>query len=98
VTSPLGRAKQLASEDVQTRTAVADSGPYTQNMPTNFVKTALTETWVLAVLALGYMSGTSSFAGRTVLALVSRAPPILMVRLWRAPPPTMSETIRKVLR
>ena len=83
---------------MQTRTAVADPGPYTQNMQTDVVKAALTGTWVLAVLAFGYMSGTSSFAGWTLLAMVSLAPPVLMVRLWSTPSPTMSETIRNVLR
>jgi hypothetical protein len=67
-------------------------------MPTNFVKAALMGAWVLAVGAFGYMSGTTSFAGWTALALASLAPPVLMVRLWSAPPPTMSESIREVLR
>ena len=98
MTSPLGRAKQLASDDVQTRTAVADRRSYTQNMQTDVVKAALTGTWVLVVLAFGYMSGTSSFAGWTLLAMVSLAPPVLMVRLLSTPSPTMSETIRNVLR
>jgi hypothetical protein len=84
--------------DVQTRTAVADACPYTQNMQTDFVKAALMAAWVVAVGALGYMSGTTSFAGWTLLAVVSLVPPALMVRLWSAPSPSMSETIRKVLR
>ena len=67
-------------------------------MPTNFMKAALMGAWVLAVGAFGYMSGPTSFAGWAVLALVLLAPPVLMVRLWRAPPPTMSESIREVLR
>jgi hypothetical protein len=83
---------------VQTRTAVADPGPYTRNMRMDFVKAALMGAWVLAVGAFGYMSGTTSFAGWTLLAVVSLAPPVLMGRLWRAPPQTMSESIRKVLR
>lgn len=83
---------------MQTRTAVADPGPYTQNMQTDFVKAALTGAWILAVGAFGYLSGTGSFAGWTLLAVVSLAPPVLMVRLWSAPPPTMSETIQNVLR
>jgi hypothetical protein len=67
-------------------------------MQTDFVKAALMAAWVVAVGALGYMSGTTSFAGWTLLAVVSLVPPALMVRLWRAPSPSMSETIRKVLR
>jgi hypothetical protein len=67
-------------------------------MQIDFVKAALMAAWVVAVGALGYMSGTTSFAGWTLLAVVSLVPPALMVRLWSAPSPSMSETIRKVLR
>ena len=91
-------SNNLASDDVQTRTAVTNPCPYTQNMQTDLVKAELTGAWILAVGAFGYMSGTTSLTGWTVLALVSLAPPVLMVRLWRAPSPTMSETIRNVLR
>ena len=83
---------------MQTRTAIADACPYTQNMHTDFVKAALMAAWVVAVGALGYMSGTTSFAGWTLLAVVSLMPPALMARLWSAPSPSMSETIREVLR
>jgi hypothetical protein len=54
--------------------------------------------WVLATGAIGYMSGTASVAGWTLLAVVALAPPVIMGRLWSAPPPTLSETIRKALR
>ena len=83
---------------MQTSTPVGDACPYTQIMRTNFVKAALIAVWVVAVGALGYMSGTTSFAGWTLLAVVSLVPPALMVRLWSAPSPSMSETIREVLR
>jgi hypothetical protein len=77
---------------------LATRGPYTQEMQTNLVKAALMGTWILAVGVVGYMSGATSFAAWTLCAVVSLAPPVLMGRLWSAPPPTMSETIRKVLR
>jgi hypothetical protein len=67
-------------------------------MQTDYVKAALMAAWVVAVGALGYMSGTTSLAGWTLLAVVSLVPPGLMVRLWRAPSPSMSETIRTALR
>ena len=54
--------------------------------------------WVLAFGALGYTSGTTSFAGWTLLAVVSLVPPALMVRLWSVPSPSMAESIREVLR
>jgi len=67
-------------------------------MQTNLVKAALMGAWVLAVGVFGYMSGAESFAMWTLLAMVSLAPLLLMLRFWSAPPPTMSETIRKALR
>jgi hypothetical protein len=67
-------------------------------MPTNFVKASLTGAWVLAVGAFGYMSGTSSFAGWTLLSVVSLVPLVLMRRLWSAPSQSMSESIQEVLR
>lgn len=76
---------------------MGDACSYTQIMQTDFVKAALMAAWVLAVGALGYMSGTTSLMGWTLLAVVSFVPPALMVRLWRAPSPSMSETIRAVL-
>jgi hypothetical protein len=85
-------------KDVQTGTAAADPCPYTQNMQTNFVKAALMAAWVLAVGAFGYMSGAATLAWWTLLAVVSLVPPVIIMRLWNVPTPTMSETIRKELR
>ena len=67
-------------------------------MPTDFVKAALMAAWFVAVGALGYLTGTTSFAGWTLLAVVSLVPPVLMVRLWSPPAPSMSEAIREVIR
>jgi hypothetical protein len=67
-------------------------------MQTNLVKAALMGIWILAVGAFGYASGTTSLATWTLLVLASLAPPVVMGRLWSAPAPTMSETIRKALR
>jgi hypothetical protein len=67
-------------------------------MQTNLVKAALMGAWILAIGAFGYMSGTTTVSGWTLLAVVSLALPVLMGLLWSAPPPTMSETIRKALR
>ncbi len=85
-------------DDVQSRTAVAYAGPYTHSMKTEYVKPALMAAWVVAVGALGYASGTISFPGWTVVAVLSLVPPAVMVRLWGAPSPSMSETSREVVR
>ena len=67
-------------------------------MQTEHVKAALAGGWIAAAGSIGYLAGTSSVAGWTLLAMVSLAPPVLMVRFWSAPPQTMSETIRNALR
>jgi hypothetical protein len=66
-------------------------------MHTDHLKAALIGAWVLAVGVLGYILGTASLAGWTVLAIVSVIPPVVIMRLWRAPSPSMSESIREVI-
>jgi hypothetical protein len=83
---------------VQSETAATEKCPYAHDMQTNLVKAALMGIWVLAVGAFSYASGTTSLATWTLLVLVSLAPPVVMGRLWSAPPATMPETIRKALR
>jgi hypothetical protein len=61
------------------------------------MKAVLMGAWVLSAGAFGYILGTTSLAGWTLLAVASLAPPLLMARLW-SPPQTMSEAIREVLR
>ena len=67
-------------------------------MQTDPVKAALMAAWVLAVATVGYVSGATSFAGWTVVAVLSLVPPVVMMRLWGAPDPSLSESIRDVLR
>ena len=67
-------------------------------MHTDHVKAALIGAWILAVGVLGYLLGTTSLAGWTVLAIVSVIPPVVMMRLWRTPSQSMSESIREVIR
>jgi hypothetical protein len=67
-------------------------------MPTDYVKAAIIAAWILTVATVSYGFGITSFAGWTVLAALSLVPPAIMLRLWSVPPPSMSETIRDVLR
>ena len=64
-------------------------------MHTDFVKAALIAGWVVAVAALGYMSGTTSVVGWSVVAVLSLVPPALMARVWSVSAPSMSQTIRE---
>lgn len=67
-------------------------------MQTDYVKAALIGVWILAVGVIGYVLGTTSFVGWTVLAAMALTPPVVMKRLWSAPSQSMSESIREVLR
>ena len=67
-------------------------------MQTNLAKAAVMAIWVVAIGVLGYASGTTSFAVWTILAVVSLVPPALIVRFWRVPAASMSDSIREVLR
>jgi hypothetical protein len=67
-------------------------------MHTDNLKAALIGAWILALGVLGYMLGTRSLAGWTFLAIVSVIPPVVIMRLWRAPSQSMSESIREVMR
>jgi hypothetical protein len=86
------------STGVQSRTAFARACSYTLNMQTDYVKAASMVAWILAVGTLGYVSGATSFVAWTVLAVLSLAPPAVMMRFWSAPAPSMSDSIREVLR
>ena len=67
-------------------------------MHTDHVKAALIGAWILAVGVLGYVLGTTSLAGWTVLAVVAVIPPVVIMRLWGSPSQSMSESIREVIR
>jgi len=67
-------------------------------MQTDQMKAGLVGAWLLASGVVAYVSDPASLAGWTVLAAVAVTPPVVMMRLWRAPAPSMSESIREVLR
>jgi hypothetical protein len=67
-------------------------------MQTDHVKAAVITGWVLAVAVLGYLTRTTSLAGWTLLAAATVIPPVVIMSLWRAPAPSMSESIREVIR
>ena len=90
--------RALTSTRVQSRTAVAYACPYTQSMQTDHLKAALIGLWILFVGVLGYALGATSLVGWTVLAAMAATPPAMMMRLWRTPSQSMSESIREVLR
>ena len=83
---------------MQFGTAAGHGYPYDGQVHTDYVKAAVIAAWVLAVGTVGLAFGVTSVAGWAGLAVISVVPPIVMLRLWHAPVPSMSETIRDVLR
>ena len=67
-------------------------------MPTVYMKAAVITAWMLAIGAIGFGLGVTSFAGWAAVGLLSLIPAAVMLLLWGAPAPRMSETIRDVLR
>ena len=67
-------------------------------MSTDYVKAAVIAAWILSVGTVGFGLGVTTFSGWIALAVLSLAPPVVMLHLWGAPAPSMSETIRDVLR
>ena len=96
--TPHDRRPAASSKDVQSGTADACSYPYTLSMQTDYVKTSVMGVWILAVGVLGHVLGAMSFVGWTVLVAMALTPPVVMMRLWRAPVPSMAESSREALR
>lgn len=67
-------------------------------MQTEYMQAMLTGVWMLFIGTLGYSAGITSLVGCTALLAVALTPVVIMMRLWRAPARTMSETIQDVLR
>jgi hypothetical protein len=67
-------------------------------MKRKHLKAVLAVAWVLIVSAGAMASNMMPASGWLVLAIVALLPPIVMFRLWKDPPETISESIRSALR
>lgn len=67
-------------------------------MQPDHMKAAVITAWILALATVGVASGVTTFAGWSAVAVLSLAPPAVLLRLWGAPAPSLSEAIRDVLR
>ena len=82
---------------VQSGTAVRLASPYYPGMRTEYLKAAVIAAWVLAVGVLGFAFGATSMAAWAGLAAIAVVLPAVMLRLWHAPVPSMSESIHDVI-
>ena len=67
-------------------------------MYTDHLKTALMFTWILTVGILGYLSGVTSIAAWMALGIVALTLPVVLMKLWRVPAQSLSESIRDARR
>jgi hypothetical protein len=51
--------------------------------------------WMLAMIAVGRWADVTTLAGWTLLAVGGIVPPVLLLKFWRPPTPTLSESIHK---
>jgi hypothetical protein len=86
------------AHSVQSGTALPRRFRYSSHMQTDHVKAAVIMGWILAGAVLGYLTRTTSLSGWMLLAAATVLPPVVMMSLWRAPAPSMSESIREVVR
>jgi hypothetical protein len=67
-------------------------------MQLQHMKTAVAGAWVLGAGAIALSVNVSSASGWMVLIGLGVLPPLLLMRMWQQPVPTMSESIREVLK
>lgn len=64
----------------------------------NSMKALVGAVWVTVVCLAGIAFGVRSLSGWAMLAVVAVLPALVVVMRWKSPPPTMSESIREVLK
>ena len=62
------------------------------------MKATLAVVWMLCIGVIAYAAGMTSLGGWTVLVVLALAPAAVMMRFWRVPARTMSESIQDALR
>lgn len=67
-------------------------------MQPKYAKATVAAVWMLAVSSVGIAASITSIAGLTALTALCLLPPIAMLRLWKEPVQTTSESIREALR
>ena len=67
-------------------------------MQREHVKTAIVGGWVLGLGTIAVSFGAGSATGWMLLFGLGLLPPLLLFRMWPQPAPTMSGSIREVLK
>ena len=67
-------------------------------MQLNHLKSAIVGAWVLGLSAVALSFEVTSASGWMFLVGLGLLPPLVLLRMWRQPVQTMSESIHEVLR
>lgn len=67
-------------------------------MQSRSIKTVSAATWMFAVGIGGVIANLNSRASWAALVGIAIVPPLVMMRLWKDPPQTMSESIQDARR
>ena len=92
---PTSLAPATCAVSVHSGTASAVARLHTRCMKPEYAKAAVLGLWVVAVYMMAVSANVSSVTYWLALASLVIVPPILARRFWRAPAPTMSESIRE---
>ena len=62
------------------------------------LKLTIAMAWLVAIVALGLFTPVTSFSGWSTLAAFGLMPAVFMLRAWRQPAQTISESIQATIR
>jgi hypothetical protein len=83
---------------VHSGTAPVGEDTYTFNMQLKYTKVTLACAWMFAISGAGLVANVNSLPNWTVLVGLAILPPLAMMRWWKEPAQTMSESIHEILR
>ena len=82
---------------VHSRTSKTAQSRYTCSMQQNYMKATISAVWVCALCAVA-LFGHFTFSAWVLLLAFAVVPPLVVMRYWREPVQTTSESIQKALR
>jgi hypothetical protein len=71
---------------------------YSGGMKFEHMKTAIVGVWLLGLGAIALSINMSAAGGWTLFLGLGLLPALILLKMWHQPTPTMSESIRDVLR
>ena len=83
---------------VQFGTASHGTPWYANHMKIESIQALIVGGWLLGLGAIGLSVNLTSVAGWSLLVGLGLLPPVIMLRMWKQPEQTISESIREAIR